>query len=177
MFLGGSMIELIKKVDITLLQFINKKLRCKFLDRIMPYITFLGSATFCMVFVVMTVMSKSKEIKNLGFLASLSIITSGGITHFLKRVKNRIRPYIKFPTLNIKKIGVDDYSFPSGHTTAAFSIGVSIALSFTGLAVVSIVIASLVGFSRVYLGVHYPTDVGAGVVVGTLSTICMHMIV
>jgi undecaprenyl-diphosphatase len=171
------MIELIKKTDVTLLQFINKKLRCKFLDRIMPYITFLGSATFCMIFVLVTVMSKNKGIKNLGITTSLSIITSGGITHFLKRIKNRIRPYIKFPTLNIKKIGVDDYSFPSGHTTAAFSIGVSIAMSFTGLAIVSIIIASLVGFSRVYLGVHYPTDVGAGVVVGTLSAICMHMII
>ncbi|HAK42523.1 MAG TPA: phosphatase PAP2 family protein [Clostridium sp.] len=171
------MIELIKKVDIMLLQFINKKPRCKFLDKVMPYITFLGSATFCMIFVVITVMSKNKGIKNLGILSSLSVITSGGITHFLKRIKNRIRPYIKFPTLNIKKVGVDDYSFPSGHTTAAFSIGVSVALSFTGLAIVSLVIASLVGFSRIYLGVHYPTDVGAGVVVGTLSAVCMHMIV
>ena len=171
------MIELIKKVDIMLLQFINKKPRCKFLDKVMPYITFLGSATFCMMFVVITVMSKNKGIKNLGILASLSVITSGGITHFLKRIKNRIRPYIKFPTLNIKKVGVDDYSFPSGHTTAAFSIGVSVALSFTGLAIVSLAIASLVGFSRVYLGVHYPTDVGAGVVVGSLSAVCMHMIV
>jgi len=82
MFLGGSMIELIKKVDITLLQFINKKLRCKFLDKIMPYITFLGSATFCMIFVVMTVMSKSKEIKiplTRSYLKTLKPIERWGI--------------------------------------------------------------------------------------------------
>lgn len=171
------MIKLIKEIDVYILEFVNRKIRCKALDGVMSYITFLGSSAFCAIFVIITFLLRDKGTKNLGILTALSIITSGGITYIIKRLKNRIRPYIKIPTLVIKKIGVDDYSFPSGHTTAAFSVGVSIALSFSSLAVISIVIASLVGFSRIYLGVHYPTDVGAGAVVGTLSALCMYVIV
>ncbi len=171
------MIDLIRKTDISLLHFVNSKLRCKLLDKVMPIITFFGSATFCAIFVVMTIISRNKDVKNLGVITSFSIIVSSGITHFIKRIKNRIRPYINIPEIIVNKIGVDDYSFPSGHTTAAFSIGVSIALKFTGLATISLILASLVGFSRMYLGVHYPTDVGAGVVVGSASAIFIKMII
>lgn len=171
------MIDLIRKTDISILHFINSKLRCKLLDKIMPIITFFGSATFCAIFVVMTIISRNKDVKNLGVITSFSIIVSSGITHFIKRMKNRIRPYINIPGIIVNKIGVDDYSFPSGHTTAAFSIGMSIALKFTGLATISLILAALVGFSRIYLGVHYPTDVGAGVVVGSASAVFIKMII
>lgn len=171
------MIDLIRKTDISLLHFINSKLRCKVLDKIMPIITFFGSASFCAIFVVLTIISKNRDIKNLGVISSLSIIISGGITHFIKRIKNRIRPYINIPEIIVNKIGVDDYSFPSGHTTAAFSIGMSIALKFTGLATISLILAALVGFSRIYLGVHYPTDVGAGVVVGSASAFLVKVLI
>ena len=171
------MINYLKKADIDLLNFINKRCKCRFLDIIMPYITFFGSATFCMIFAIITILSRNRTMRNVGVLSCMSIITSSGIAQMLKRTKNRIRPYIKFPGLNVRKIGVDDYSFPSGHTTAAFSIGLSIALSFGGFATIAIIAASLVGFSRIYLGVHYPTDVAAGVIVGTLSTFLIYSII
>lgn len=171
------MVDKIRKYDIHILHFINDTLRCKILDIVMPIVTFFGSATFSALFTILTLTSNNKLVKQLGILTSLSIITSGAITQLIKRYINRLRPYINFPNINTKKIGVDDYSFPSGHTTAAFSIGISIAITFTSLGLISILLAFLVGISRIYLGVHYPTDVIAGILVGTCSSILIYMII
>lgn len=171
------MIDRLKSGDVFLLHWINDSIRCKVLDIIMPIVTYLGSVTFTALFCLVTLLSTDKNIKQLGILTSLSILTSSFIAHFIKRFINRIRPYINFPQLNIKKIGVDDYSFPSGHTTAAFSIGISIALCFTSLAIVSGILALSVGLSRVYLGVHYPSDVIAGMFLGSFSSYCMFLVI
>lgn len=170
------MIKKLKHGDIVLLHWLNDTLKCKLLDMVMPIITLLGSVTFSALFCIFTLTSQNKDIKHLGVLTSLSILTSSFITQFIKRFINRIRPYINFPQLNIKKIGVDDYSFPSGHTTAAFSVGISVALCFTSIAILSIFLAFAVGLSRVYLGVHYPSDVFAGIIVGTFSSYCMYLV-
>jgi undecaprenyl-diphosphatase len=170
------MIDRLKNGDIVLLHWINDSIRCKVLDVVMPIVTYLGSVTFTALFCLVTLLSQNKDVKQLGILTSLSILTSSFLAQFIKRFINRIRPYINFPQLNIKKIGVDDYSFPSGHTTAAFSIGISIALCFTSLAIVSAILALTVGLSRVYLGVHYPSDVVAGMVLGTFSSYCMFLV-
>ncbi|WP_291575512.1 phosphatase PAP2 family protein [Clostridium sp. UBA4548] len=170
------MIEKLKHGDVFLLHWLNDSIKCKILDLVMPIVTYLGSVTFSAIFCLVTLLSENKDIKHLGILTSLSILTSTFITHFIKRFINRIRPYINFPHLNIKKIGVDDYSFPSGHTTAAFSIGVSIALCYTSIAIIALALSLLVGVSRVYLGVHYPSDVAAGVFVGTFSSYCMFLV-
>jgi len=55
-----------------------------------------------------------------------------------------------------------DYSFPSGHTSASFAIATTIAFNMPRLSIVAFILAFAIGISRIYLGVHYPTDVMAG---------------
>jgi undecaprenyl-diphosphatase len=78
--------------------------------------------------------------------------------------------------LNIRKIGIDDYSFPSGHTTAAFCIAVMIALTIPHLSVIAISIAIAVGISRMYLGVHFPSDVLVGMLLGSITSLSVFLL-
>jgi undecaprenyl-diphosphatase len=73
---------------------------------------------------------------------------------------------------------VDQFSFPSGHTTAAFSLAVTSALVTQGniASSVYLILALLVAISRVYLGVHYPSDVIVGGIIGSSYAVLIHII-
>jgi membrane-associated phospholipid phosphatase len=94
----------------------------------------------------------------------LALATTTG----LKYVVNRTRPFTKYPNDIIQRDNVGPYSFPSGHTTAAFATATAISLSYKKwyITVPSFVYAGFVGYSRMRLGVHYPSDVLGGVLVG-----------
>ncbi len=63
-----------------------------------------------------------------------------------------------------------DYSFPSGHSTSSFAIAVVFSLHSIILAMVVLPIAAVVSISRMYLGLHYPTDCAVGVLIGTITS-------
>ncbi len=88
-------------------------------------------------------------------------------TYVLKKVFNRPRPFITHPDLMPISLETDA-SFPSGHTSAAFSLATSLSLNYPKWYVIapSFIWAGATGYSRLYLGVHYPTDVLAGAVLG-----------
>ena len=97
-----------------------------------------------------------------------SVIEALGITMAMKYSFNRQRPYEKYPDLIHSTSTEPDPSFPSGHTSAAFSLATSLSIIYPKWYVIapSAIWACGVGFSRMNLGVHYPSDVLAGAAIG-----------
>lgn len=99
----------------------------------------------------------------------LSLLIGNGL---LKHMVMRTRPCIDFPNvpLLIHVPAVNDYSFPSGHTFSSFAAATAM---FGGLrrrwGIAAFMLASAIGFSRIYLFMHYPTDVAAGAILGLIS--------
>ncbi|HAE92557.1 MAG TPA: phosphatase PAP2 family protein [Tissierella sp.] len=116
----------------------------------------------------------SSHIRLMGFEALGALIISQVIVHALKRILSRERPYKIIEQLNTFGINLKDYSFPSGHTTASFSIATTIAFNIPKLTVLVFTIAIVVAVSRIYLGVHYPTDVAAGIFLGIGTALIVH---
>lgn len=106
-----------------------------------------------------------------------SILASGIITVGLKYGIDRERPFITYPEIE-KLTEAGSPSFPSGHTSMAFSTATSLAISYPKWYVIapSFLWASGVGYSRMHLGVHYPSDVFVGALVGSGSAWLCHIL-
>ena len=164
----------LKRFDDFLINLINIKMSHKYLDAIMFKATNLGGAIFSSLLVVVLILIGSSHIKLVGFEILGTLIISQIIVHTLKILLSRERPYNIIEHLNTFGIDLKDYSFPSGHTTASFSIATTIALNIPRLSILVFTIAIIIGISRIYLGVHYPTDVAAGILVGCFTSIVVH---
>jgi undecaprenyl-diphosphatase len=95
----------------------------------------------------------------------------------LKRSLSRPRPDSALAGFEALSENPDRFSFPSGHTAAAFSVAVAFAGEPFGLGVAALLLASGIGLSRVYLGAHFPSDVGAGAVLGSLAGLAARLFV
>jgi membrane-associated phospholipid phosphatase len=113
---------------------------------------------------------KNQELKQKGLMIGASFLATTIIATGLKHAVNRARPFETYPEIQKLSAG-GSYSFPSGHTSDAFSTATSLSLEFPKWYVIapSYTYAALVGYSRMHLGVHYPSDVLAGAVVGAGS--------
>jgi len=171
-FLFFSFICFAQSWDINLLKNINLH-RERFLDTFFIIVTDCAAPIAYSVPVVIFLFSIIKK-KNLVRNKAVYLISSSMlallITTSLKYLVNRPRPFITYPFLQ-KMIGASSPSFPSGHTSDAFTLAASLSFAFPKWYVVipSYVWAMLVGYSRMDLGVHYPSDVLASIIIGISS--------
>ncbi|NLX62416.1 MAG: phosphatase PAP2 family protein [Tissierellia bacterium] len=167
--------NILKTFDEKLILLINEKMKTKFLDSFMVRFTNLGSAVFISAFTFILIIFGKEDWRNTGIQAATTLAISQSITYGLKSLLGRERPYNILKNLNTFGIILKDYSFPSGHTSASFSLATTIALKGPILSVLVLSMALLVGISRIYLGVHYPTDVAAGIILGVGSAVLVHL--
>lgn len=158
----------ISNIDCKIVSFINNKVKNKYLDFIMPKVTRLGD--FGLIWNIISIaLIISKEYRNIGFKAvtalCLCILLGEGI---IKHITKRVRPFVINTDLKILIHKPRGYSFPSGHTASSVAVASILAIYFSQIAVIVFVLAFLIGFSRVYLCVHYPSDVIIGAVLGII---------
>lgn len=131
--------------------------------------THLGGATFLItsLFLLLIVLTGPYRMTVIACMISLTI--SHIPVYIVKKMYPRKRPYIVLKQAQFPSNPLKDYSFPSGHTTAIFSVITPFVLMEPSLALILHPLAFFVGLSRIYLGLHYPSDVMAG---GMLGIVC-----
>lgn len=124
--------------------------------------------------------AKDKKLTANGYETFKIVATDVIITAILKFSVDRERPFIKYPEFIINKThkNIKDASFPSGHTSSAFALATSLSLEYPKWYVIapSFVYAGTVGYSRMELGVHYPSDVLAGAIIGSGCAYLTHFL-
>ncbi|WP_026887208.1 phosphatase PAP2 family protein [Clostridium beijerinckii] len=161
--------EIIQNIDNNILEFIQIYMRNSVLDKLMPVITTLGSkltiwTLIALIFII------GKKYRKYGVMIICSLILCFIVGNLgLKPLVARTRPFNAEPILNMLLIKLPtDFSFPSGHTMCSFAPAIIINYMNKRAGIFALTLSALIGFSRLYLYVHYPSDVFVGMVIGIL---------
>lgn len=157
-------------MELSILYAINS-LHNNIMDNIMKIITILGDAGIIWLIIALILLFNIKT-RKCGILIILAMVVGLIIGNIiLKNVIARPRPFILDKTIQLLIEKPLDYSFPSCHTMASFEATVIIFLHNKKWGTLALILAILIGFSRMYLFVHYPSDVLFGAILGSLIAI------
>lgn len=183
--------------DADILIYIQENIRSEFLDPIMKFITHTNNAGI-LVIAVCAVLILIRKTRGIGIMSTASLTVEFLVNNLvIKKLVARARPYDTIDGLINIIEKQPDYSFPSGHTGSAFSlVFVLLLVAMFGLiqkngdsfshvkpgtaykifTIVFTVYSLILGFSRLYVGVHYPTDVLGGMALGLITSILSYLI-
>ena len=184
--------------DAGFLLYIQEYIRSDFLNPIMKVLTHSGDKGILLIVLILALLFIPRT-RAIGIMSTISIVIEALLNNvLLKNLIARTRPYDEIEGL-INLVGrQSDYSFPSGHTGAAFAVAGAmlvvalfglpmiektgefkredLSLTFKLISVILIMYATLLAFSRMYVGVHYPTDVLCGLLLGLGTSAVAYLI-
>ena len=167
----NTFLQSVQNLDGEILLQIQQHLRTDMLTPFMKIVTFLGNGGWFWILCAVVLLAIPKTRKT-GYAAVLSLIFGVIVTNLLlKNIVARPRPFAEIEALIPLIAKPTDFSFPSGHTTASFAVAlVMLRMLPKKIGIPAVVLAALVAFSRLYLGVHYPTDVLTGFVIALVGS-------
>ena len=165
--------------NVALFYLINNGMDNRTFDLLMPFITNFGSIVAWGLICVLLFIFGGENAKKIAILGLLALFISNGIAYILKPLIAEPRPFLALSNVDLLTPESEIYSFPSGHTTSSFAVATVIGLKYSfmlkdkkyRLIYPLIAFAALIGFSRVYIGVHYPLDVVFGAIIGTICAL------
>lgn len=147
-----------------------------FFDKIVLFITHLGDAGIFWIALALFFLC-FKKYRKCGAGIALALIFSLIFTNIvLKNLVARERPFNVDPTLD-NLVHEKSFSFPSGHTSASIAAALSVFFYHKREGIAALILGGLIAVSRMYVCVHYPTDVLGGIVVGAVSAVLSLMVV
>ena len=148
----------------------SQTLHTPFLDKIMVFITRLGDAGIIWIVLSIVLLLIPKTRKSGAVMVAALVVDVLLCNIVLKNLVARTRPYDVNTGVHLLVAKLHDYSFPSGHTAASFASVTALYLAGEKkLWKFALVLACLIAISRLYLYVHYPTDVLGGILFGVIS--------
>lgn len=164
-------------MDFKILEFIRIHFKCRTMDFIMKNISTLFN--FSIAWMIMgVVLLTFKNTRLIGYEIFVSLTLELFICNvFVKRLSKRARPFTKKEEINLLINPPKDYSFPSGHTLCAFMCATIIFTHYIYGGIALYFIAFVIAFSRMYLYVHYPSDVLAGALMGIIIALISNQVV
>ena len=144
-------------------------LRTEWLDTILPMISSFGDKGIGWI-ILAVILTCTRKYRKAGLTMGLALIFClliGNLT--LKPLIARPRPYSYFPEMTLLVAPLADFSFPSGHTFASFASATALYLHHKKPGIAAYILAAAIAFTRLYLYVHFPSDVLAGMLLGILN--------
>ena len=163
--------------ELPVLYWIREHLTCPFLDWLMPLVSALSAhgELWILLAVVLLCIPKTRRV---GVTMGLTLLLGFLIGNVgLKNLIGRVRPYDVATDVSLLVERLHDFAFPSGHTLASFGAATALTLYHRRWGAAALLLAAAIGFSRLYLFVHYPTDVLAGALLGIVLAVAAYFLV
>jgi undecaprenyl-diphosphatase len=157
---------MVTQIDFGILDWVAAHLRCGVLDHLMVPITYLGEYGLLWILLALVLLAR-KDTRKAGLAVAAALILEVLLCNcILKPLAARPRPFWLRDGVELLIKAPTDYSFPSGHTSASFAAAGALLFQKARGRVPALVLSVLIGFSRIYLYVHFPSDVFVGAMLG-----------